>query len=61
VPNLVLDSSTIAVIASELSKQSVANGRTAQERDIVGNARRVVDAEGRRRLLPQAAFSKGRS
>ena len=59
--NPVLDSSTTAVIAIELSKQSVANSPTAQERDIVGNARRVVDAARQPHLLPLTAFSKGRS
>lgn len=43
-PNLTLDRNTTAVIASELSKQNVANRQTAQERNIIGNARRVMDA-----------------
>ena len=43
-PNLILDRNTTAVIASELNKQNVASKQTAQERDIIGNARRVMDA-----------------
>jgi nicotinamidase-related amidase len=43
-PNLNLDKSSTAVIASELTKGNTANNQMAQERDLIGNARRVMDA-----------------
>lgn len=42
--DLNLDKSRTAVIASELTKGNTANNQMAQERDLIGNARRVMDA-----------------
>ncbi len=42
--NLNLDKNRTAVIASELSKGNYANNQMAQERNLIGNARKVIDA-----------------
>src|SRR3990172_8153743 len=44
VANLNLDKGRTAVIASELSKGNYANSQPAQEKNLIGNARKVMDA-----------------